>query len=266
MNLTLDDLEIGKYKIYQDKDAFCFGIDSVLLANFALRESGLLEKDSSAPSHIEVCDLCSGNIPIPLIMYAKSKKDLYIKAFEIEKDSCDLAKKSLDYNANDNDGPKDKKILDDIDIINIDLNDVLDNKEKYKKYFDTFDILTCNPPYIKVGAGLQNDVDKKTKARHEVSIDFDKICKIAYLFLKSKKRFFIVHRTNRLSEIIYILKNNNLEPKSIQCVYPKMDEKSNLFLLEARKDAGMESSVLPPIVVYDEDGSYTKEVLNIYGK
>lgn len=252
----IDDLEIKGYKIYQDSDSFCFGVDSVLLANFALRN--IRNKPNQK---LKMADLCTGNIAVALIFYAKKNFDTHIDCIDIDEYQLSLAKKSIELNKS-----IDKNIENDINIINDDINNILINKEKYKGFLSSFDLITINPPYIKDGKGLQSENEKKLYARHELKISFDGICKISYNMLKSNKSIYLVHRTNRLSEIIHTLKLNHLEPKTIQFIHAYRDKPSNLFLLEAVKDAREETKVLEPIVIYEKENVYTKEVLEIYGK
>ena len=128
MNIKLEDLEINNYKIYQDKDSFNFGIDAVLLANFAIRNYGMLDK-----SELKICDLCSGNLPIPLIIYAKRKEylceSISIDAYEIDKDQVALANKSLIENMNS--VPDAKDITYDISVHNVDIKDIRSFCEKH---------------------------------------------------------------------------------------------------------------------------------------
>lgn len=252
----IDDLEIRDYKIYQDSDSFCFGVDSVLLANFALRN--IRNKTNQT---LKMADLCTGNIAVALIFYAKKDFRVHIDCIDIDENQLSLAKKSIEINKT-----IDENIVNDINIINDDINNILLDKVKYKDFLSDFDLITINPPYIKEGKGIQSANEKKLYARHELKISLDSICKIAYNMLKSNKSLYMVHRTNRFSEIIHILKTNNLEPKTIQFVHAFRDKPSNLFLLEAIKDAGEETKVLEPIIIYEKENVYTNEVLNIYGK
>lgn len=252
----LDDLEIRNYKIYQDSDSFCFGVDSVLLANFALRNIRNKNKQK-----LKIADLCTGNIAVALIFYAKKDFEAHIDCIDIDEYQLSLAKKSIEINKN-----IDENIVNDINIINDDINNILKNKEKYKTFLSNFDLITINPPYIKEGKGLQSENENKLYARHEIKINFDSICKISYNMLKSNKSLYLVHRTNRFSEIVNTLKLNHLEPKTIQFIHAYKHKPSNLFLLEAIKDGGEETKVLEPIIIYEKENVYTKEVLEIYGK
>lgn len=261
-NIKLENLEINGYHIYQDKDSFNFGIDAVLLANFALRESG------SQVSALQVCDFCTGALPVPLIMYAKRKKflgeNVKFTAFEIDKEQVELCKKSIEYNKKNVDDAK--SIDKDIVVINDDIKNIFNDREKYKSMYETFDMITCNPPYIKAGSGITNLNDKKITARHEVLITFEEICKAASLILKSNKKFYIVHHSERLTEISRILNSYSFEIKKVQFIYPRVDKPSTLCLIESVKNAREGLKVLEPIIVFEKDGSYTKMVQNIYGK
>ena len=252
----LDDLEIRGYKIYQDREKFCFGIDAVLLANFSLKSIGYKNQ-----SPMYIADLCSGTLPIPLIMYAKRNIDMKISAFEIDKDQVEISKKSIWENKN-----IDESIVDDIELFNIDIKNIVDEKYKYLDLYNKFDMITCNPPYIKDIGGEKNEKENMSYSKHEVYITFDDICKVASLLLKSNKKFCIVHRTNRLSEIISTLKKYKLEPKTVQFVHPYKNKISNLVLIEAVKCGREETKVLEPIIVFNENSEYTEEVLKIYGK
>ena len=261
-NIKLENLEINGYHIYQDKDSFNFGIDAVLLANFALREAG------ANSSSLHICDFCTGALPIPLIMYAKRKmflgENLKITAFEIDKEQVELCNKSIEYNKTNVADAKD--IDKDIVVVNDDIKNIFNDREKYKSIYESFDMITCNPPYIKAGSGITNLSDKKIAARHEVLITFEEICKAASLILKSNKKFYIVHHSERFTEISEILKSYSFEVKKVQFIYPRVDKPSTLCLIESVKNAKAGLKVLEPIIVFENDGSYTKMVQNIYGK
>lgn len=320
-NIKLENLEINGYMIYQDKDSFNFGIDAVLLANFALREYGkvagshssLIREGSQcvAPtdtrsSVIKICDFCTGALPIPLIMYAKRKMilgetmlsthitraygmgelcepaavgadiirpivgakqcepALSIDAFEIDDDQVSLCNKSIIWNKENVEDAK--NICDDIKVFNEDIKNIFLDREKYKSIYESFDMITCNPPYNKKGSGIINIEDKKILARHEMSITFEDICKAARLLLKSNKKFYLIHHSERLPELIMTLKSYSFEVKKVQFVHPKVSKPSALVLIEAVKNAKSSLSVLEPIIIFNEDGSYTEKIQKIYGK
>ena len=292
-NIKLENLEINGYMIYQDKDSFNFGIDAVLLANFALREYGKVAGSHSSPvregSHnsliregsqcvaptdtrssvIKICDFCTGALPIPLIMYAKRKMmfgepALSIDAFEIDADQASLCNKSIIWNKENVEDAK--NICDDIKVFNEDIKNIFLDREKYKSIYESFDMITCNPPYNKKGSGIINLEDKKVVARHEMSITFEDICKAARLLLKSNKKFYLIHHSERLAELIMTLKSYSFEVKKVQFVHPKVSKSSSLVLIEAVKNAKSGLSVLEPIIVFNEDDSYTEKIQKIYGK
>lgn len=256
MDIRLEDLEVNGYKIYQDKRNFNFGIDAVMLANFALRENFGNKKVSK----VFLCDLCSGSLPIPLIMHGKHKQykieKMIITAFEIDKDQVALSNKSIEYN----------NIKDDIVVYNDDINNIIKNKNKYKCFYEYFDILTVNPPYIKKNKGIVNLNDKKNIAKHEIKITFDEICKISSLLLKSNKKMYTINRTERFTEMVEIFSKYNFQIKKAQFIYPSINKKSNLVLIEAVKNGKIGIEILPPIIVFDENGKLTNMVNKIYGK
>ena len=262
MNIKLENLEINGYHLYQDKDNFNFGIDAVLLANFALKELNIMSN-----TKIQICDFCTGTLPIPLMMYAKSNvKNATIKidAFEIDNEQVTLCNKSIIWNYENVTSAH--NIKEDILVYNDDIKNIFLDREKYKKKYECYDVITVNPPYNKKGSGLINANDKKVVARHEVSLTFDDICKAANLILKSNKKLYFIHQTSRLSEIIWTLKKYSFEIKKISFIHSYVDKESNLFLAEAIKNANSGIKILPPIIIYDKPFEYSKEVLKIYGK
>lgn len=252
----IDDLEIRNYKIYQDTDRFCFGIDAVLLANFALRNISYNNN-----TILNIADLCSGTLPIPLIMYAKRKNGIKIDAYEYDEEQVLLSKKSILENKK-----VDLSIDEDIKIFNMDIKNIINQKNDYVDIYNKYDVVTCNPPYIKINSGEKNEKINMSISKHEMLITFEDICKIVSLILKSNKKFFMIHRTSRLSELIFILKKYKLEPKTIQFIHQKYNDISNLVLIESVKCGGEETKVLEPLVVFNDDNSLTEHVLSIYGK
>lgn len=305
-NIKLENLEIDGFHLYQDKTNFNFGIDAVLLANFALRESNLVRAISASPltqvscaspsvrasyaSPTKICDLCSGTLPIPLIIYAKSHMEthceptprkgelceptprkselcepfLHIDTYEIDKSQVKLSNKSILWNKEN--VPQAKNIDQDINVYNEDIKNIFLDREKYKNLYESYDIVTVNPPYNKKGSGLINLNDKIVSARHEITITFDDICKVANLLLKSNKKLYLIHQTNRFTEIVSTLKKHSFEIKKAAFIHPYIHKPSNLFLIEAVKNGNSGIKILPPIVIYDKPNVYTKSILQIYGK
>ena len=234
--IVLNDLlDYNGYKIYQDTEMFCFSLDSVLLANFVT-----INKKVS-----NILDIGCGNAVIPLILSTRTNAS--ITGVEIQKDVFKLAVKSVNYNKCDRQ----------IKIINGDINELYKNIES-----DSFDTITCNPPYFKINEFTKQNLSSyKRIARHEIHLDIEKVCLIAKKLLKNNGNIAIVHRTNRLIEIIENMKKNNIEPKKIQFIYPKESSESNLVLIEGIKNGRAGLKLLPPLYVHNNDGSYT-EIIN----
>lgn len=227
-------------KIVQDKNYFNFSLDSVLLPSFVQ-----LNKNTKT-----IIDLCTGNAPIPLILSTKTDSKIY--GIEIQKEVYDLAKESIKINNLENH----------IELINDNINNITNHFET-----DSIDLITCNPPYFKLNKdSIINDNEIKSIARHEIKMELNDIFKIAKKLLKNNASISIVHRTERLIEIIECMKKNNIEPKRIRFVYPKVGSESNLVLVDGRKNANSGLKLLPPLYVHNEDGSYTNEVLEMFGK
>lgn len=226
-------------KIVQNKNYFNFSLDSVLLPNFVIIN----------PNTKKILDLCTGNAPIPLILSTKTKASII--GIEIQKEIYDLAIESIKINKKDS-----------IEIINKNAKDIINDYET-----DTFDIITCNPPYFKYTENSKiNDNDQKTIARHEKYIKLEDILKISKKLLKNGGSLCMIHRTDRLIETIELFKKYNVEPKRIQLIYPKEDSESNLFLIDGRKNGNSGLKILKPLFIHNEDGSYREEVLEMFGK
>lgn len=220
--------------IVQDTDMFHFSLDSVLLPNFVTIRSKI----------DKILDIGCGNAPIPLIL--STKTNAKIVGVEIQKEVFDLAKQSIAINHLENQ----------IQIMNADINDYYKELES-----DSFDVITCNPPFFKVNEESKlNDSEYKVFARHELTLNLSQIFKIAKKLLKNNGNIAIVHRPERLVEILSIMKENNIEPKRIQFVYPRPSMESNIVLIEGTKNGKTGLKILPPIFVHNQDGSYTEEV------
>lgn len=239
-NERIDDLEYEGLKIIQNEKGFCFGIDSVLLSDYAKN----IKKDSS------IIDIGTGTGIISLLLSKKSKAKK-IFGIEIQKEVADMAKRSVLLN----------DLEEKIEIINKDIkeiNTVLKN--------NSFDVIVTNPPYKKVNTGLLNKEKKQLISRHEIECTLEDIAQISYKLLKSKGEFYMVHRAERLVDIMYVLRKNKLEPKNIRFVHSKEKEKPNLILLRCVKDASEFLKIDDPLIIYKNDGSYTDEILEIYNK
>ena len=237
--IVLNDLlDYKGYKIYQDTDMFCFSLDSILLANFVTINKNINN----------IMDIGCGNAPIPIVL--KTKTSANIIGVEIQKEVYNLAVKSVKYNELDNQ----------IKIINADINIL------YKDYeSDSFDVITCNPPYFKVNDKTKQNISEYKKiARHEITLKLDDICRVCKKLLKNNGVLAIVHRPDRMIEIFESMKNNNIEPKKIQFVYPKNGANCNLILVEGTKNGKSGIKILEPLIVHNVDGNYSEQVLKMF--
>lgn len=225
--------------IYQNNDYFLFSLDAVLLANFV----------NIRLSDKKIIDLCSGNAPIPMLLSYRTKARIF--GVEIQKEIYDMGIESIIENKMDNQ----------IELLNYDVKKISDI---YKR--ESFDIVTCNPPYFKYnGNKMVNENMIKTNARHEVLIGIEDIIKNAYYLLKNGGKFALVHRPDRLIEIIDLLKKYSLEPKRIQFVYPKCNKEANLILIESLKNGNIGLKIENPLIIHENDGEYTKQVKKMFG-
>lgn len=239
-NETINDLvNFNNIKIYQNKDYFNFSLDSILLPNFVILNNKTKK----------VLDLCTGNIPIPLILSKKTKALIY--GVEIQKEIFDLAEKTLKINNLENQ----------IILINKDAKELVNDFET-----DIFDLITCNPPYFKnSNTSIKNNNNIKSIARHEILIKLEDIMNISKKLLKNNGSLSLIHRTDRLIDIIILMRQNNIEPKRIRFIYPKAGKESNLVLIDGRKNGKPGLKILDSLIVHEQNGNYSKEVLKMFG-
>lgn len=221
-------------KIYQSKDYFCFSLDSILLPNFC-----------KLTSVNKIMDLGCGNAPIPLILSTMTKAEII--GIELQKEIYDLGVDSVKYNNKENQ----------ITLYNMNIKDVNKNFKS-----DSFDLIVSNPPYFKVNNdSLLNDNDIKSIARHEIEVTLNDIVKQANIMLKNGGALDLIHRTDRLIEIINTFKNYNIEIKRLRFIYPKITKESNMVMIEGIKNGKPGVKVLKPLIVHKTNGEYTKEIL-----
>lgn len=238
MKVTNDLLNYNGLKIIQDDNYFNFSLDSVLLPNFVTLNKNIKR----------IIDLGTGNAPIPMILTTMTDAKIY--GIELQKDIYNLAVESVELN----------KLNDKITLINDDMK----NLGKYFE-FNSFDVIVCNPPYFKLNKGSNvNETEQKTIARHEKYITLNEIVEIAKKFLNNNGTFAMVHRTDRLIEIIELMRKNNIEPKKIQLIYPKEGTESNLVLIEGRKNGNTGLKVMPPLIIHNKNGEYTEKIKKIF--
>lgn len=235
----LDDLQIKGYHIIQNPKKFCFGIDAVLLSTFAKVKSG---------EH--ALDLGTGNGIIPLLLEAKTKGQKFV-GLEIQEESAELAERSVRYNHLE-------------DKVEIKRGDI---KEAGKLFGPaSFHVVTTNPPYMIGDHGIKNATDARTIARHEILCNLDDIIRESSKVLQFKGRFYMVHRPFRLAEIFATMMKYGIEPKRMQLVHSYVDKEPNMVLIEGLKGGKSRITIEPPLIVYNEDGSYTEEILRWYGE
>lgn len=233
----IDDLQIKGYKIIQDDRYFCFGMDAVLLSDF-VRGKKLAK----------ILDMGTGTGIIPILLEAKGKGSSFV-GLEIQEESVSLARRSVSLNG----------LEDRIQIVHGDIKEA----SKLLKQ-NVFDIVTCNPPYMTNQHGFTNTEKAKSIARHEILCTLDDVVREGAKLVKERGSFYFVHRPFRLAEIIGKLLQYRLEPKRMRLVYPFIDREPNMVLIEAIKGGNSMIKVEPPLIVYEKDGKYTKEILNIY--
>ena len=239
-NERIDDLEFKNLKIIQNKDGFCFGMDSVLLSDFAKN----IKKDSI------VLDLGTGTGIIPTLLCGKTNLKKVI-GVEIQEEVAKMARKSILLNNLEN-----KFEIINENIINL-------NKIFEKNYFD---VIVTNPPYKKMNTGIINENEKKLISRHEITASLEDFIKVTKDLLKDKGEIYMVHRPERLVDILSLMRKYKIEPKLIKFVCPNKNKEPNLVLIKGIKNANPFLKIEKNLYVYELDGSYTEEVKKIYNK
>ena len=268
-NERIDDLEFNNLKIIQNKDGFCFGIDSVLISDYAKKD---IKKNALG------VDLGTGTGIISILLSAKTRLSKII-GIEVQKEVADMAQRSIELN-----GLQNK-----IEIKNMNIKNIIQNidnsklekrkkqvklgniqtethKEKDNIWLEKFDFVVTNPPYKKLETGKVNESEYKYISRHEVTANLEDFIKVSKYLLKDKGSFFMVHRPDRLVDIIELMRKYKLEPKNIRFIYPSIDKSPNLVLIKGIKNAKPFLKIDKPLIVYNQNGEYTDEIYEIYGK
>lgn len=234
----IDELQRNGYRIIQNPERFCFGMDAVLLSGFA-----------RAKKQERCLDLGCGNGIIPILMEAKIEGK-HFTGLEIQPESADMARRSVALNG----------LQDRIDIVEGDIKDA-------SKIFgaSSFHVVTTNPPYMTAQHGLTNLYEAKTIARHEVLCNLEDIIRESARLLMPGGRFYMVHRPFRLAEIISLMVQYRMEPKRMRLVYPYVDREPNMVLIEGLRGGKSRMTVEKPLIVYKEPGKYTDEIYDVYG-
>lgn len=234
-----DDLQTKGYEIIQHPGRFCFGIDAVLLSSFAKAKRG-----------DRVLDLGTGTGIVPILLESKNEGASYT-GLEIQEESADMARRSVVYN----------RLEDKIRIVTGDIREAAG-------LFGTasFEVVTVNPPYMTREHGVRNENDALYIARHEVCCTLEDVLREASKLLKYKGRLYMVHRPFRLAEIFVKMCAWGIEPKRMRLVCPYIDKEPNMVLIEGLRGGRPRITIEPPLVVYERDGAYTPEVLEMYGE
>lgn len=225
-------------KIIQRKDMFNFSLDTVLLANFCT-----INKDLN-----EIIDFGTNNAAIPLLLSRRTNKKII--GIEIQEEAVKLAEKNVNINS----------LEKQIEIIHSDIKDYVKDAKKVK-------LVVCNPPFFRVGERSHlNDNEFLQIARHEIKIDLDGIVKSAATILDNKGRFAMVHRPDRMIEIINCMQKYDIEPKRVRFVYPKVGKESHIFLIEGMYKGSKGLKIEAPLYAHEDDGSYSLEVRKMFGE
>lgn len=236
---TLDDLQLKGLRLIQKKEGFRFGVDAVLLANFAKVKRGM-----------RVIDLCTGTGIVPFIIAGKTEA-ASITGIEIQEEFVEMANRSVKIN----------DLGDRVSFINGDLKD-----EKNIKTIEKANIITVNPPYKLANSGILNPTDKMAVARHEVCCTLEDVIVASRRLLKDNGRFYMVHRPERLADILCLMRKHKIEPKTIRMVHPNTKKAPNIVLVEGQRDGGAFLKWEPPLYVYNDEGGYSEEIDRIYGR
>lgn len=233
----IDDLQCKGYKIIQKPKGFCFGMDAVLLSDFAI-----IKRNQ------KVLDLCTGGGVIPILLAAKTDAK-EIHGLEIQEEYADMANRSVVMNHLEN-------------RISICCGDVKDVKTIYEP--TSFSVVTVNPPYMTQHHGLENLYEAKTIARHEILLNLEDVVAAASYVLPQKGSFYMIHKPFRLAEIFRVMKAYDLEPKRVRFVHPYVDKEPTMVLIEGVKGGRERVTIEPPLIVYQQKNVYTNEIYDIY--
>lgn len=239
-NERIDDLEFKNLKVIQNKNGFCFGMDAVLLSDFA----------KNIKRNATVLDLGTGTGIIPILLCGKTELKKVI-GVEIQEEVAKMAKKSILLNG----------LEGRFEILNCNIKEL---NKIYKK--QTFDVIVTNPPYKKQNSGIVNENEKKVISRHEITANLEDFIKIAKDLLKDKGELYMVHRPERLVDILELMRKYKIEPKVLKMVCPNKNKEPNLVLIKGVKNAKTFLKIEKNLYVYDKENKYTKEILEIYNK
>lgn len=243
-NERIDRTGFGTVSVIQDPDEFCYGVDAVILADFAAKRARPIRAESS------IMDLGTGSGIIPLILSQKTKAERIIGA-EVQEASWDRAVRSAELSG----------LSDRVSFIR---TDILDIPDAYPELKGSFDVVTCNPPYTKLSGGLKSENRAKMIARHETTAGLEDFIRTASYLLKDHGEFFLIQRPSRLVDIYYFARSYKVEPKTARPVVPRLGEEANMVLIHMIKNGAPDLAILPPLAVHEKDGGFTAELEEAY--
>lgn len=236
-HLRLDDLKLDGFYLWQDDRLFCFSVDAILLADFVTVRRGE-----------RVCDLCSGNGIIPILLCANTQAG-HIDGVELLEASWNLARHSVAFN----------HVQDRVEMHRLDLRQL---QQHFRPH--SYQVVTCNPPFGEVGGGVVNMSREQYVARHEAECTLEEIvCQAAYL-LAFHGRFALIHRPERLCDILCLMRKYGIEPKRLRMVHPRPGRRATMVLVEGSMGGRAQLTVEPPLYIHDEQGRDTPEIARIY--
>lgn len=237
-NERLDDLEYNGLKLIQNPNWYCFSSDAVLLANFV-----------KAKSQDIVVEFGLGNGVISILIAGKTNAKKII-GFEIQANTADLANRNIMFN----------NLQDRIEVLNNDFKEASSILGK-----ETVNIVVANPPYFSVDSGMKSEFKERAISRQETTCTLEEMIKNASEILKYSGKMYMIHKTERMAEVIASMVNNKLEPKKITLIYPKQNKKADTFIIEAQK-MGKPGLIINSLIVYEKNGTMTTEAKKLYGK
>ena len=235
----VDDLQLQGLKLIQNPGGFCFGVDAVLLADYASK---------SIRKSIHVLDLCTGSGIVPVLLSAKTQAEK-ITGIEIQKTVAQMACRSVKLNRLEH-------------KISIVCDDLKNAAERFGK--SSFQYITCNPPYKKAGSGILNRADETMIARHEILCSLDDIIRVSSIILEPLGKLCLIHRPDRLVDIITAMKHYGIEPKRLRFVHPYPSKTASMILIEGTRHGKPQLFLDPPLYIYEKPGVYSKEIQMIY--
>lgn len=236
-NERLDDLEYGNLKIIQDKNGYCFSTDAILLANFVKAKKGS-----------KIIDIGCGSGVISILLSKKTNAEK-IYGVELQEKVANLAKRNVLLNN-----------LENVEIINEDIVNV--DKIITK---GSIDVICCNPPYFKKDSGDVSTNETIRLSRQESSASLEDIISSASSLLKFGGNFYMIHKAERMCDVIHSMMSNNIMPKKITLVYPKNTKAADTVIVQGQK-GGASGVLIDELIVYNDDGTMTDRAKVLYNK